>query len=106
MILTLHVSKLYRRERKKRNETKKKEEVDCHLVRDKVQDKVIRLFFTPTHSQLADLLTKALSGQQLKALLTKMSIVNIHNSGSHLEGECQSCTNQKGGKETKQRRKK
>ena len=81
-------------------------EVDCHLVRDKVQDKVIRLFFTPTHSQLANLLTKALSGQQLKALLTKMSIVNIHNSGSHLEGECQSCTNQKGGKETKQRRKK
>ena len=38
-------------------------EIDCHLVRDKVQDKVIRLFFTPTHSQLADLLTKALSGQ-------------------------------------------
>ena len=81
-------------------------EVDCHLVRDKVQDKVIRLFFTPTHSQLADLLTKALSGQQLKALLTKMSIVNIHNSDSHLEGECQSCTNQKGRKERKQRRKK
>ena len=38
-------------------------EIDCHLVRDKVQDKVIWLFFTPTHSQLADLLTKALSGQ-------------------------------------------
>ena len=65
-------------------------EIDCHLVRDKVQDKVIRLFFTPTHSQLADLLTKALSGQQLKALLTKMSIVNIHNPDSHLEGEYQS----------------
>ena len=25
-------------------------EVDCHLVRDKVQEKVIRLFFTPTHT--------------------------------------------------------
>ena len=25
-------------------------EIDCHLVTDKVQDKVIRLFFTPTHS--------------------------------------------------------
>ena len=81
-------------------------EVDCHLVRDKVQDKVISLFSTPTHSQLAELLTKALNGQQLKALLTKMSIVNIHNSGSHLEGEYQSCTDQKGRKETKQRRKK
>ena len=29
-------------------------EVDFHVVRDKVQDKVIRLFYTPTHSQLAD----------------------------------------------------
>ena len=38
-------------------------EVDCHVVKDKVQDKVIRLFYTPTHSQLADLLTKALSSQ-------------------------------------------
>ena len=25
-------------------------EIDCHLVRDKVQDKAIMLFFTPTHS--------------------------------------------------------
>ena len=64
--------------------------IDCHLVKDKVQDKVIRLFFTPTHSQLANLLTKALSGQQLKALLAKMSIVNIHNPDSHLKGEYQS----------------
>ena len=54
------------------------------------RSKVIRLFFTPTHSQLADLLTKALNGQQLKALLTKMSIVNIHNPDSHLKGEYQS----------------
>ena len=72
-------------------------EVDCYLVRDKVQDHVIILFFTPTHSQLADLLTKALSSQQLKCLLAKMSIVNIHRSAAHLEGECQNivdCSNQ------------
>ena len=46
-------------------------EIDCYLVRDKVQDKIIILFFTPTHSQLADLLTKALSGQQLKHYLPR-----------------------------------
>ena len=84
-------------------------EIDCHLVRDKVQDKAIMLFFTPTHSQLADLLTKALNSQQLKALLTKMSIVNIHNPSSHLEGKYQSCatkeSEQKGRKETKQKKK-
>ena len=78
-------------------------EIDYHLVRDKVEDKVIRLFFTPTHSQLADLLTKALSGQQLKSLLAKMNIVNIHNADCHLEGEYQSCdSDQKARKGTKQ----
>ena len=46
-------------------------EIDCYLVRDKVQDKITRLFFTPTHSQLADLLTKALSSQQLKHYLPR-----------------------------------
>ena len=75
-----------------------------------MQDKVVRLFFTPTHSQLADLLTKAFSGQQLKALLAKMSIVNIHNSGSHLKGEYQSCTteesNPKGRKEKEKKKQK
>ena len=63
-----------------------------------MQDNVVRLFFTLTHSQLADLLTKALNSQQLKYLLGKMNIVNIHNSTSHLEGECQSlvdCTDKK-----------
>ena len=54
-----------------------------------MQDKVIRLFFTPTHSQLADLLTKALSGQQLKALLSKMSIVTIHNPSTDQQGRKQ-----------------
>ena len=64
-------------------------EVDCHLVRDKVQDKVIRLFFTPTHTQLADLFTKAISSQQLRFLISKMNVLNIHSSESHLEGEYQ-----------------
>ena len=63
-------------------------EIDCHLVRDKVQDRVIKLFYTPTHTQLADLLTKALNAQQLVSLLVKMSIINIHGSGANLEGGC------------------
>ena len=28
-------------------------EIDCHLVRDKVQDRVIKLFYTPTHTQFS-----------------------------------------------------
>ena len=63
-------------------------EVDCHVVRDKVQDNVVRLFFTPTHTQLADLLTKALNSSQLRHLLSKMNVMNIHVSASLLQGEC------------------
>ena len=63
-------------------------EVDCHVVRDKVQDNVIRLFFTPTHTQLADLLTKALNSSQLRYLLSKMNVMNIHSSDFHPKGEC------------------
>ena len=46
----------------------------------------VRLFFTPTHSHLANLLKNS---QQLKYLLGKMNVVNIISSASHLEGECQ-----------------
>ena len=60
-------------------------EIDCHLVRDKVQDRVIKLFYTPTHTQLADLLTKSFNAQQLASLLVKMSIINIHGFGANLE---------------------
>ena len=58
------------------------------MVRDKVKDKVIKLFYTPTHTQLADLLTKALDAQQLASLLVKMSIINIHGPKANLEGGC------------------
>ena len=32
-------------------------EVDYHVVRDRVQVNTIKFFYTPTHSQLADLFT-------------------------------------------------
>ena len=38
-------------------------EIDCHIVRDKVLAKVIRLLHVRTKSQVADLLTKALNSQ-------------------------------------------
>ncbi|XP_023893101.1 uncharacterized mitochondrial protein AtMg00810-like [Quercus suber] len=64
-------------------------EIDCHIVRDKVEDGVIRLMNIRSHSQLADLLTKALNLSQFTVLIGKMGILNIHSSGVHLEGECQ-----------------
>ena len=52
-----------------------------------MQDNVVKLFFTPTHTQLADLLTKALKNSQLRYLLSKMNVMNIHSSDSHPKGE-------------------
>ena len=57
-------------------------EVDCHLVRDKVQDKVIKLFYTPTHTHLADLLTKALSAQHLATFATLLRALALKNANA------------------------
>ena len=55
-------------------------EIDCHVVRDKVVQGGIRLLRIRTQSQLADLLTKALSAH-------RMNMLNVH-SPLYLEGEC------------------
>ena len=63
-------------------------EIDCHVVRDKMLEKVIKLIHVRTHCQLADLLTKALGFNQFSNLVCKMGMVNIHSAVS-LEGEYQ-----------------
>jgi len=60
-------------------------EIDCHVVRDKVMEGFIKLLHVRTKSQLADLLTKALSAQQFSFLLSKMNLLNIHTK-LHLKG--------------------
>ena len=61
--------------------------IDCHIVRDKVLAKVIKLNHVRTHCQLADLLTKALGRKQFSYLTSKMGLLNIYSSLVHLEGE-------------------
>ena len=63
-------------------------EIDCHVVRDKMLEKVIKLIHVRTHCQLADLLTKALGFNQFSNLVCKMGMVNIHSAVS-LEEEYQ-----------------
>ena len=62
-------------------------EINCHIVRDKVQYGVIRLMNIRSQSQLADLLTNALNLTQFTTLIDKMGILNIHFSSAHLKGE-------------------
>lgn len=53
--------------------------IDCYVVRDKVQAKLIRLLHIRTKSQVGDLLTQALGSQQFSSLQDKMNMVNIHS---------------------------
>lgn len=46
-------------------------EVDCHFVRDKLQEGLITLQHISTTEQLADILTKALSGPKHSQILSK-----------------------------------
>ena len=64
-------------------------EIDCHVVRDKVLAKVIKLIHVMTQCQLADVLTKALGFNQFSELISKMGLINIHLPSVHLEGEYQ-----------------
>ena len=62
-------------------------EINCHVVRDKMVQGVIRLLHLRTQSQLVDMLTKAFSAHQFHNLLSKMNVLNVH-SLLPLEGEC------------------
>jgi hypothetical protein len=55
-------------------------EIDCHLIREKLQDGIIQTFHTPTTQQPADLFTKALSLTQFHYLLGKLGVMNIHSN--------------------------
>ena len=63
-------------------------EIDCHVVRDKVLEKVIKLNHVRSNYQLADLLTKALNYNQFFILSCKMGMINRHTPAA-LEGEYQ-----------------
>ena len=63
-------------------------EIDCHVVRNKVLEKVIKLNHVRSNCQLADLLTKALNYSQFSILSCKMGMINIHAPVA-LEGEYQ-----------------
>lgn len=55
-------------------------EIDCHLVHEKLQKKVI------AKEQPADLFTKALGAAQLQLLLVKLGVANLFST-PHLKGD-------------------
>uniref|UniRef100_A0A2N9GH85 Reverse transcriptase Ty1/copia-type domain-containing protein n=1 Tax=Fagus sylvatica TaxID=28930 RepID=A0A2N9GH85_FAGSY len=53
-------------------------ELDCHLIREKIQNWLIRTLHVRSENQLADLMTKALGTQQFKYLVDKIEVHNIY----------------------------
>ncbi|CAL8992058.1 unnamed protein product [Prunus brigantina] len=53
-------------------------EIDCHVVREKVQAGQIAASFVPSASQLADLFTKMLGSNAFHNLVRKLGIFDIH----------------------------
>ncbi|CAH9070946.1 unnamed protein product [Cuscuta epithymum] len=53
-------------------------EVDCHFVRDAIQEGLIAPNYVPTTIQLADIFTKALGKTKFHFLLRKLGILDLH----------------------------
>ncbi|KAH1107220.1 hypothetical protein J1N35_010988 [Gossypium stocksii] len=60
------------------HECTKHNEVDCHFVRDAIQDGLIAPSYVPTSFQLANIFTKAIGKPQFEYLLSKLDIYDLH----------------------------
>ncbi|GAU44203.1 hypothetical protein TSUD_370660 [Trifolium subterraneum] len=52
-------------------------EIDCHHVREKVQQGLLRLLPISTENQLADCLTKSLAAPKFNELISKLGLIDI-----------------------------
>lgn len=74
-------------------------EIDCHFVRHKLMEGLISLQHVPTKQQLADILTKPLTGIQHHSIMSKLGVSapsnlrggvrNIHSSNNDTQQRCQ-----------------
>jgi hypothetical protein len=61
-------------------------EIDCHIVRQKVQEGLMKLLPLSTLDQTADLFTKALHPARFQLLVSKLGMIDIYQPA--LEGGC------------------
>jgi len=60
------------------HERTKKLEIDCHLVREKLQNTILKLLPVSSQDQLADFFRKSLLPKQFSLLLSKMELKDIY----------------------------
>ena len=54
-------------------------EIDCHFIKEKIEDGIVEVVYTPTRQQTADILTKAIARTQFDILLSKLGMIDIHS---------------------------
>ena len=52
-------------------------EVDCHFIREKIQDGLVSTRYVKTGEQLEDILTKALNGARISYMCNKLGMIDI-----------------------------
>ncbi|PNX93894.1 hypothetical protein L195_g017056 [Trifolium pratense] len=55
-------------------------EIDCHIVRDKIQAGILHLLPVTSKEQIADMMTKSLDPRPFNTLLTKLGVIDIYSS--------------------------
>jgi hypothetical protein len=58
-------------------------EIDCHLIREKLQQGVLKLLPISTNEQLADFLAKALSSPKVGYFIYKLNMINIYSDSTY-----------------------
>ncbi|KAK3034070.1 hypothetical protein RJ639_034295 [Escallonia herrerae] len=53
-------------------------EVDCHFIREKIQENLISTSYVKTGEQLGDILTESLNGTRVEYLCNKLGMINIY----------------------------
>ncbi|KAL6315942.1 hypothetical protein AAG906_013776 [Vitis piasezkii] len=54
-------------------------EIDRHFIKEKIEEGVFKVSYTPTNCQTADILTKALARVNFEDLTEKLGMINIYN---------------------------
>jgi hypothetical protein len=57
-------------------------EIDCHFVRDRVQQGIFKLLPISTKSQLADFFTKAIPPKSFNTFISKLNLLNIFHTSA------------------------
>ncbi|RVW51817.1 Retrovirus-related Pol polyprotein from transposon TNT 1-94 [Vitis vinifera] len=53
-------------------------EVDCHFIREKIEENLVSTGYVKTGEQLGDIFTKALNGTQVEYFCNKLGMINIY----------------------------